>query len=139
MHGAASFSVVADTLNNIITIGTYEQYQLINTSTNADSYSWNFGNDSTSVNETPIISHPKSGSYVITLTVQNTGGQKSTITKNVKVLDRVIKQVVITGLAELINYPLSQTSQSFNNSNVWVELKLSSNNIVTLIPQVLQW
>lgn len=130
----ASFSVIGDTLSNVINIGTYDQYQLINNSTNANSYLWNFGNDSTSNKETPVLSYPKSGSYVLTLTVQNATGQKSTVTKNVKVLDRVVKQVIITGLAQLINYPLSLSSQSFNNSNVWVELKLTTNNTVYPYP-----
>ena len=130
----ASFAVIGDTVSNVITIGTYDQYQLINNSTNANSYLWNFGNDSTSNKETPVLSYPKSGSYVLTLTVQNATVQKSTVTKKVKVLDRVVKQVIITGLAQLINYPLSLTSQSFKNSNVWVELKLTTNNIVYPYP-----
>lgn len=130
----ANFSVISDILNNVITIGTYDQYQLINNSSNANLYSWNFGNDSTSNNETPILSYPKSGNYLLTLTVQNAIGQKSTVTKNVKVLDRVVKQVIITGLAQLINYPLSQTAQSFKNSKVWVELKLTTNNTVYPFP-----
>jgi len=131
----ASFAVIGDnTLNNVITIGTYDHYQLINNSINADSYSWDFGNDSTSKQKTPFLAYPKAGSYMITLTVQNANGQNNTVKKNVKVLDRVVRQVVIKGLKQLIDYPLSQTPQSFNNSNVWVELKLSSNNIVYPYP-----
>ena len=122
----ASFSVVGDTLNNVITIGTYDQYQLINNSTSADSYSWNFGNDSTSNRETPALSYPKSGSYVVTLTVQNATGQKSTITKNVKVLDRIIKQVVIKGLTNFN----SSSPQTLNNPNVWAVIKLGGNNVI---------
>jgi PKD repeat protein len=122
----ASFSVVGDTLNNVITMGTYDQYQLINNSTNADSYSWNFGNDSTSNRETPVLSYPKSGNYVVTLTAQNATGQKSTIIKNVKVLNRVIRQVVIKGLTNFN----SSSLQTLNNPNVWAVIKLGGNNVI---------
>ena len=78
-----SFSVFADSINSVLTMGTYHQYKLIDNSKNVDSYSWNLDNDSTSNQKTPVLFYPKSGNNVITLTVQNADGQKSTITKNV--------------------------------------------------------
>lgn len=121
----ANFSLVGYTLNNVILIGTYDQYQLVNSSTNANSYLWDFGNDSIYKQETPpALSYSKSGNYVVKLTAQNANGQKSIITKNVKVLDRVIRQIVIRGLTNF-NSP---SPQNLTTVNAWGIIKLGQNN-----------
>jgi PKD repeat protein len=75
------------------------------------------------------LSYPKSGNYVITLTVKNKDGKTATIIKNVKVLDRVAKQVVITNF-----FTTSPIAQSFNHSNVWAQIRYAGNDSTYLIP-----
>src|SRR5205085_1138169 len=114
----------------VITIGTYDQYRLINNSANSTSYFWNFGNDSTSKLENPVLWYPKSGTYTLTLTVQNEQGQKQSVSKTVKVLDRVIKQVVIR---ELRNFN-GAINPVLNKPTVWAVLKLGANNTTYPFP-----
>ena len=45
-----------------------------NTSINADTYSWNFGNGFTSVEKDPEFTYPTSGTYNVTLTATNSCG-----------------------------------------------------------------
>lgn len=120
----ASFSVSGYTSNNVITIGTYDQYQLTNNSINTVTYFWNLGNDSTSKLKNPVLWYPKSGTYTLTLTAQNENGQKTSVSKTVKVLNRVIKQVVIRGL---LNFNGS-INPTLNKPNVWAVIKLGANN-----------
>ena len=119
----AAFSVLGDTANHVITIATYDQYPIINNSINSDSYKWDFGNDSTFTSKEIGLSYPKSGNYTLTLTVFSKDGQKSSLSKQVRVLDRVIKQVAITGF--VINENVNHT---FNNPKVWAVIKLAANN-----------
>ncbi len=126
-----SFSVLGDTLNNVITMGTYDQYQTFTNASNASSYSWNFGNDSTSKLKNPVLWYPKSGTYTLTLTVQNEKGQKTSVSKTVKVLDRVIKQIVVR---ELLNFN-GAINPILNKPNVWAIIKLGANNTIILF----QW
>jgi len=50
--------------------------QFSNNSTNAVSYSWSFGDDSTSTEERPAHEYTAAGSYTVTLTVVNECGNK---------------------------------------------------------------
>lgn len=54
---------------------------LNNTSNDADSYAWNFGDDATSTEKNPMHTYSKPGNYTITLTVTNACGSQS-ISKN---------------------------------------------------------
>ncbi|WMN06595.1 PKD domain-containing protein [Marivirga arenosa] len=55
-----------------------------NTSLNAESYSWDFGDGSTSVEESPIHTYAQDGTYEVTLTV-TAPGQSAEITQEVSV------------------------------------------------------
>ncbi len=125
----ANFSVSGYTSDSVIVMATYDQYPIENNSLNGASYLWKFGNDSTSSLENPILSYPKSGSYVVTLIVQNKDGKKAIITKNVKVLDRVLKQVVITHF-----FPMFPATQSLNHTNVWTQIRYAANDSAYTIP-----
>ena len=91
---------------------------------NADMYVWSFGDGNASNLESPVLSYVKSGTYTLTLTAQAEDGRKTSMSKTVKILDRVIKQVVIR---DLLNYH-SIASLSLNQPKVWVEIKLGANN-----------
>lgn len=116
----ASFTLDGDTASTV-SFGTYDGYSLINNSTNVDSLRWDFGNDSTYTSREVWLSYPKSGNYVLTLTVYNGDGKKSVMTKHISVFDRVIKSVIITSL-NMNSYGLYQSwgYPSFGKVNAWV-------------------
>jgi hypothetical protein len=94
----AGFSVTGTAAADVITVGTYDLIQVANTSANAASYAWALGNDSTKTGFDPgLLRYPKAGTYTLTLTAQSASGQKASASRTVKVLDRVIKQVVVLG------------------------------------------
>ncbi|MCR9173115.1 MAG: PKD domain-containing protein [bacterium] len=55
--------------NNGLNIGAV--FNFINTSTNATSYDWDFGNGNTSIDEDPNNTYFANGNYLVTLTVEN--------------------------------------------------------------------
>lgn len=94
----AGFEVAGTAAPSLITVGTYDPVRVTNTTTNAVSYQWTLGNDSTKAGFDPgVLSYPKAGTYTLTLRAQNASGQQTTVSRQVRVLDRVLKQVVIVG------------------------------------------
>ena len=57
----------------------------INNSTNAQYYSWNFGDGNTSNNSNPVNTYLNAGNYYITLIAQNTNGCNDTASMNIDV------------------------------------------------------
>ncbi len=55
-----------------------------NTSTNASSYTWNFGDGSSSTETSPVHTYNNLGSYTVTLTAHSSGGD-GTNTQNITV------------------------------------------------------
>ncbi len=51
------------------------QLTLINTSTRADSYLWDFGDGNSSTEESPVHNYAANGTYVVTLTTKNDCGE----------------------------------------------------------------
>jgi len=77
---------------------TYEFIDIIDKSLDAKEYLWDFGNGETSTEIAPRFSYSKSGAYVITLTVTSSTGDKSTVTKNIAIVDRKLKDIRIERL-----------------------------------------
>lgn len=126
----AGFATNADTTSGIITLATYDQYSLVNNSINADSFHWDFGNDSSSTLQTPVLSYPRSGTYMLSLTVKNKDGVKNTVTRKVKVLDRFMKQVLITGF----NADYVSMGHSLAHANLWAVIRLGENGVSYPLP-----
>jgi PKD repeat protein len=119
--------------DSVLTVGTYDQILLVNQSANANLYSWNLGNDSISHSESPVVWYTNPGTYPITLTAANSNGNKSEKTKSVKVLNRYIKSMMVTGLQNLAG-----TAYQINsNTKYQVELKLGANNTQYNMPSVI--
>jgi PKD repeat protein len=76
-------------------MATHEAVWLVDSSKNADSVRWDFGNGVVSRGHTVALSYEKSGVYTLTQTVTNAEGKTSTASKKITILDRVLKRVVI--------------------------------------------
>ncbi len=126
----AGFATTADTTGGSITLATYDQYLLTNNSINADSFYWDFGNDSSSSLQTPVLWYSRSGTYTLSLTVKNKDGVKNTVTRKVRVLDRFMKQVVITGF----NPDYLPIGHSLANANIWAVIRLGENGVSYPLP-----
>lgn len=79
----------------------------INVSTNATSYSWDFGDETTSNEVNPVKVYPN-GSYTIVLTASNSAGASDTFTDTITFLDAEIPLITLIGDAT-INIPLGDT------------------------------
>lgn len=87
-----------DSVNGSFQAATYLGINFINNSSNAVSYNWDFGNGSSSSEESPTIYYPKSGVYKVTLTVKNKDSVLSTSSRNITIFNRVIKQIRINDI-----------------------------------------
>lgn len=90
----SAFSFRGDTIS-ILRMSTSDTCTLFNASKNANSVFWEFGDGRTSADNQVILSYPKSGSYTVKLTATNENGLKSFESKDVVVLDRVLKRIII--------------------------------------------
>ena len=121
----AGFYTTADSAGGFLTMGTYDQYLLNDTSANAVSWHWDFGNDSTSDVRTPVLWYPRSGIYTLMLTVKNKAGVTSTTTRRVKVLDRYMKQLLITSF-----FPFWRTvGHSLEHANLYAVIRLGQQGV----------
>ena len=80
-----------------------ESIQFTNSSTNSDSHSWDFGDGSTSTEESPSHTYEKPGDYTVTL---KTTGEGGTSTKT--------KSITITGITYAFKNNTSATLYSFS-------------------------
>jgi PKD repeat protein len=127
----ASFSVVGVAAADVVTVGTYDPIQVANQSANAASYVWTLGNDSTKTASDPgLLRYPKSGMYTLTLTAKSADGQKSSASRTVKVLDRVIKQVVVLGT----RFENTPTPHLITNPTVQAVLRLGPDRATYPMP-----
>jgi len=74
---------VADFSTQLTALGTVT---FTDASTNATSWSWNFGDGNTSDEQNPVHTYTQSGTYNVTLTVTGQGGCSSAITKSISVI-----------------------------------------------------
>lgn len=120
----AKFAFVGSTAE-VLTVGTYDKVYLTDQSVNAATYRWDYGNDSLRTTANPQFSYTKPGTYTLTLTVQSDDKQTATVSKKVRVLDRVIKQVAIVDLADRVGSP----PHNLVNPTYWVVLRVGENGV----------
>jgi gliding motility-associated-like protein len=77
-------TVIANFTANIVSGAAPLDVNFTNNSLGASSYSWNFGNGSTSTSTNPSINYPVSGNFTVTLTAEN-GICSDTYTLEIKV------------------------------------------------------
>lgn len=116
----ADFTIEANKENSTIYLISSKNYQLKKLSNVGTAFTWNLGDGRSASGENPSISYEKAGEYTITLTVSNSNGQSATTSKNVKVLDCVLKSIAITSLN------LQNSDLTAINSNtplqLWMEI-----------------
>ena len=89
-----------------------ENIQFQDTSTgNPSSWSWNFGDGSTSSTQNPIHSYSTAGTYNVTLQVSN-GTYTNSISKNITVLSAVAVDFTFSPSAPLVNQDVQFTNQT---------------------------
>ncbi len=65
--------------------GTTGTVEFTNTSTNADSYFWDLGNNNTTTEENPIDTYTESGEYTVQLIAKNLAGGSDTISQIIEI------------------------------------------------------
>lgn len=109
-------------------IGTHDALVLRNQSTNADSIIWNFGNGKTATDNNTLLTYDSSGNYNVSLTAYNKNGTVSMTSKNIIVMERVLKSFSINNL-EINKFAPSQNGLPvFTKINLWLEVKFSHVN-----------
>jgi len=127
----SSFSFRGDTITTL-KMATSDTCSLINTSKNADSVFWDFGDGRTSIEKQIILSYPKSGSYSIKLTTTNNNGQKSFESKKVVILDRILKKVVI----DFVQWDPTNRSEGWPTStiaDIYFQIQMFTDNTMNPI------
>ncbi|NEU70203.1 PKD domain-containing protein [Spirosoma agri] len=66
-----------------------------NRSTEGTTYSWDFGNGSTSVDKDPIITYAQSGTYTVQLTTTSSTGSQQVTRQPITIQDCVLKRITI--------------------------------------------
>lgn len=93
-----------------------ESITFSNRSVDGVNYIWNFGNGITSKESNPVVQFQQAGNYSVQLTTVSKTGTRATTTQNIKIVDRMIKRVLINRL----NY---ETIPGWNNTKK-VDLKM---------------
>lgn len=91
----ADFSFRGDT-SSVLRMATYDTCTLFSNSVNADSSYWDMGNGVTTKGNKAIVTYDSSGTYHVTLTVKSSDGHIASQIKTIKVLDRVLKKIVLS-------------------------------------------
>ena len=123
----ADFRVEGVEIDNYNTIETHSFSTVINDSKHAISYLWDFGNGTQSTEEQVELNYSQAGIYTITLTAINDRGEKSITSKEIRVLEKVLKQVVIKYLNWNSDGGRPSDWPNFTNADVWVEIKEAVN------------
>ncbi|MEO5572091.1 MAG: PKD domain-containing protein [Bacteroidia bacterium] len=96
--------------------------QFINNSSNASSYSWDFGNGNTSALPNPTIVYVNPGNYSVKLVAYGSNGSKDSLIKNnfITVIQNPVADFSANLTGVCINNPISFTNLSQNfDSCVW--------------------
>jgi PKD repeat protein len=134
----SSFSFEGETGSTLM-IGTDDEVTVLNQSTNAASFTWDFGDGRTSNERSTVLSYPVSGTYTVTLTAIG-DGQTSQSSKTVIVKDRVLKSISIEAVQwDLVNsngWPTSPTADIYLQIQEFTDLAVTQYSIYPNCPVV---
>ncbi|MFC4143498.1 PKD domain-containing protein [Pedobacter mendelii] len=120
-------NLILDTSTNI-TIATNELFSIKNLSANTTSYILDFGDGQTSIQKEPVLSYKQPGTYTLTLSAVGENGLKNSVTKKIKVLERVLKKIIINSLNWNSNLSSNLNWSNDKTADVYVEIKSLSAN-----------
>ena len=120
----AKFTFTSD-ISDVLTVATYDNVYVTDQSVNAATYRWDYGNDSIRTTANPRFYYTKPGTYTLTLAVQNRSKQTASVSKKVRVLERVIKQVAIVDLADRVG----SLQRTLVNPLYWVVIRVGANGV----------
>ncbi|MEO1626963.1 MAG: S8 family serine peptidase [Bacteroidota bacterium] len=95
----AAFTIESDTIQFF----TGEPLEVVDASTNAVSWFWDFGDGNTSTEQTPTHQYSEEGVYLISLTVENEDGCTDVFTRQQEVLRLVTSNEFVAELEQQIN------------------------------------
>ena len=113
-----------------IRVGVYDDFLLVNGSENAESYVWDFGDGTTSSEKNASVRYTTAGTYTLRLTATSSDGRKTVVSKVVKVVSPIAKQVLVTSLNPESALGFTSTSRypTGDKLNVWVEILRAAPN-----------
>lgn len=120
---SVDFSFVGGSTTGEFTVPTYSDVHVLSQAPTAVAYRWDLGNDSVRTAQSPSFYYTRPGTYTVTLTVQGADRQTATVSKRVRVLERVAKQIVIQNLNDEANSP----QHNLVNGTYWVVVRLGEN------------
>lgn len=101
----------------------YDEVTFTNTSSNADTYAWDFGDGSTSTDENPTHMFKTAGSFTVKLTASNADGDEST------------EQTITVG--ELNNtYTIDDTTYTIDSDMFWYQSGMGGDPYIRLLTTV---
>lgn len=106
---------------------TTDTTMLISSVKNASSISWDLGDGRTSDSNQLVLSYPKSGTYTVTLTANAKNGTQTTVSKKVKVLDRVLKEINLRNVSWSLNPNFSASSPLTTRADIYLKIQLLKN------------
>jgi hypothetical protein len=110
---------------NEFSLVTTDTTMLISSAENASSVRWDLGDGRTSESNQLVLSYPKSGTYTVTLTAKAQNGKQTTVSKKVKVLDRVLKEINIKRIYWSLDPNFRDTSWPLTaNADVYLKIQL---------------
>ena len=83
------------TLGEVLTLATSDTCTAASVATPAQTVSWDLGNGTQASTPKVVLSYPVAGTYTVRLTATNQAGETRTALKTVRVLNRVLKRIVI--------------------------------------------
>lgn len=124
----ADFMMDSQTVSTM-TVQQGTHLPLVSSAENSVSYLWDFGDGTTSTEKDLIHVFEKAGTFNVSLTVKNAGGQTSVVTKQVKVLTAVASLISITDLGGLA-FGLDSDVPKISKADVWIEIRKSDKSFL---------
>ncbi|MFH0756186.1 MAG: PKD domain-containing protein [Bacteroidota bacterium] len=108
---------------NPSTVSMYETVTFTNSSTDADSYTWNFGDGTTSTDENPTHVYETAGSFTVKLTASNADGE-----------NEAEQSIVVADLNN--HYVLDGTTYTIDDEMFWYQSGMGGDPYLRLLTTI---
>lgn len=118
--------------NNTFKVASFDDFSVVSNSTNTDSVLWDLGDGRTIKEHEFVLSYPKSGTYTLKLIAKNNNGNQTETSKEIIVVDRVLKRIEI----ESVYWDTTNTTEGWpqTNSNVDIYFQIQKFTDNTMEP-----